>query len=111
MKEGDVVLTRFVQADGTTKNRPAIVLRTVPPFADLLVCAVSRQFKHRVPNLDDVILDTDRDFPSSGLAGPSLIRVGFLATLPPAEFLGPIGFVSAERHEGLLHRLADFFAR
>lgn len=31
MKEGDVVLTPIPQADGMIKNRPAIVLREMPP--------------------------------------------------------------------------------
>ncbi len=33
MKEGDVVLTPFQQADGKTKNRPAILLRVMQPSA------------------------------------------------------------------------------
>jgi mRNA interferase MazF len=40
MKEGDVVLTPLVQANGAIKNRPAVVLREMPPFSDLLVCGV-----------------------------------------------------------------------
>jgi mRNA interferase MazF len=43
MKEGDVVLTPIPQADGVIKNRPAIVLRTMPPYRDFLVCGVSTQ--------------------------------------------------------------------
>jgi len=31
MNEGEVVLTPLPQADGQVKNRPAIVLRTMPP--------------------------------------------------------------------------------
>ena len=43
MKEGDVVLVPLPQADHRVKNRPAIVLRTLPPHGDLLVCGVSTQ--------------------------------------------------------------------
>jgi len=43
MKEGDVVLAPFPQADGRIKNRPGVVLREVPPFGDLLICGVSAQ--------------------------------------------------------------------
>jgi len=32
MKEGDVVIVPMPQADGMSKNRPAIVLREMPPF-------------------------------------------------------------------------------
>ncbi len=108
MKEGDVVLTAFRQADGKTKNRPAVVLRVMPPFGDLLVCGVSRQLRHRVLDFDEVIASTDSDFASSGLVEESLIRLGFLALLPVSEFLGDIGSISPERHHQLLRRLASY---
>lgn len=46
MKEGDVVIVAMPQADGTTKNRPAIVLREMPPFKDMLICGVSTQLNY-----------------------------------------------------------------
>ena len=52
MKEGYVVLTPFRQTDGKTKNRPAIVLRVMPPFGDLLICGISRQLRHRVTGVN-----------------------------------------------------------
>ena len=107
MKEGDVVLTPFPQADGKTKNRPAIVLRVMPPFGDLLVCGVSRQLHQRVADFDEIISNTDADFNSSGLVDTSLIRLGFLSLLPASEFLGDIGSISTERHHRLLRRLAS----
>ena len=108
MREGDVVLTAFVQKDGQIKNRPAIVLRAMRPFGDLLVCGVSRQLRHRVADFDEIIAPADADFASSGLADTSLIRLGFLALLPAAEFLGDIGSISPERHKRLLRRLANY---
>ncbi len=108
MKEGDVVLTPFPQADGKNKNRPAIVLRVMPPFGDLLVCGISRQLRHRVADFDEVIAITDADFDSSRLMDTSLIRLGFLALLPASEFLGDIGSISTERHHRLLRRLASY---
>ena len=108
MREGDVVLTAFVQKDGQIKNRPAIVLRAMRPFGDLLVCGVSRQLRHRVADFDEIISPADADFASSGLADTSLIRLGFLALLPAAEFLGDIGSISSERHIRLLRRLANY---
>ena len=41
MKEGDVIIVPMPQADGAVKNRPAVVLREMPPFRDVLVCGVS----------------------------------------------------------------------
>jgi mRNA interferase MazF len=108
MNEGDVVLTPIPQADGRVKNRPAVVLRIMPPFDDLLVCGISRQLRHRVPDFDGVLDRTDADFSSSGLMETSLIRLGFLALLPASEFLGAIGSISPERHHRLLHRLASY---
>lgn len=108
MKEGDVVLTTFQQANGKNKNRPAIVLRVMRPFGDLLICGISRQLRHCVLDFDEIIASTDSDFASSGLADTSLIRLGFLALLPAAEFLGDIGSISPERHSRLLHRLAGY---
>jgi mRNA interferase MazF len=43
VKEGDVILTQIPQSDGTLKSRPALVLRELPPFRDLLVCGISTQ--------------------------------------------------------------------
>ena len=108
MREGDVVLSPFPQADGRTKNRPAVVLRIMPPFGDVLVCGVSRQLRHRVADFDEVITRTDADFTSSGLVDTSLIRLGFLSLLPASEFLGDIGSISTERHYRLLRRLAIY---
>lgn len=94
--------------DGRTKNRPAIFLRALPPFGDMLVCGVSRQLRHRVADFDEIIAATDADFIASGLLDASLIRLGFLALLPAAEFLGEIGSIAAARHRRLLRRLASF---
>ena len=108
MKEGDVVLSPFPQADGKTKNRPAVVLRIMPRFGDLLVCGISRQLRQQVEDFDEIIRITDDDFTSSGLLDTSLIRLGFLALLPSSEFLGDIGSISTARHRRLLRRLADY---
>ena len=108
MNEGDVVLTPFPQADGKTKNRPAIILRIMPPFDDLLVCGISRQLRHCVPEFDEIMASTDADFAASGLADTSLIRLGFLSLLPAAEFLGDIGSMAPERHRRLVRRLAKY---
>lgn len=43
MKEADVVLTPVPQADGAIKNRPAVILREMPPYKDFLICGVSTQ--------------------------------------------------------------------
>lgn len=101
MKEGDVVLTPIPQADGKVKNRPAIILREMPGYSDVLVCGVSTQLHHYVQGFDEIISPTDTDFASSGLVSASLIRLGFLAVLPRKDIAGSIGSISSERHERL----------
>ena len=108
MTEGDVVLTPVPQANGQIKNRPAIVLREMRPYGDLLVCGVSAQLSQRVPSFDEVIRPADADFAASGLVSASLIRLGFLAIVPRRSVAGSIGAISPERHKRLLKTLSDY---
>ena len=111
MKEGDVVLTPVPQADGVIKNRPAIILRRLPPYQDFLVCGVSTQLHQKVGDFDEVISPDDADFASSGLKSESLIRLGFLAVLPGSRIIGTIGSISSERHKRLLKTLSDYLVK
>jgi len=81
MNQGDVILTPVPQADGNLKNRPAIFLREMPPYRDVLACGVSTQLHQEVKGFDEVIRSTDSDFIATGLKTDSLIRLGFLAVL------------------------------
>ncbi len=106
MKEGDVVLTPVPQADGQIKNRPALFLRAMPPFNDALVCGISTQLQQQVAGFDQVVRRQDADFPNSGLATDSLIRLGFLALIPQKKIIGSIGAIAADRHQQLLKNLS-----
>src|ERR1043165_284089 len=108
MKEGDVVLTPIPQADGVIKNRPAIILREMPPYRDFLVCGLSTQVDKEVKGFDEVIADTDEDFQSSGLRTSSLVRLGFLGLLPSRRIISAIGSISSTRHGKLLKTLSDY---
>ncbi len=108
MQEADVVLTPVPQANGAIKNRPAIILREMPPYKDLLVCGISTQLHQRVPGFDEIISPSDTDFVASGLRAESLIRLGFLAVLPRLNIIGSIGSISSERHHRLLKTLSDY---
>ena len=108
MKEGDVILTPILQADDIAKNRPALILRELPPYRDLLVCGISTQIHQAVRGFDEVVARTDSDFLGSGLVTDSVVRLGFLAVLPRRRIAGTIGRVSAERHERLLRRLSTY---
>ena len=102
-----MVLTPLPQADGQMKNRPAIILREMPPYGDFLVCGVSTQLHQQVAGFDDPIGPGDADFAASGLKAASLIRLGFLAVLPEASLVGAIGSIEAVRHMRLLERLSN----
>jgi mRNA interferase MazF len=107
MKEGDVVIVAMPQADGTTKNRPAIILRKMPPFQDMLVCGVSTQIHQEVKDFDETIGPADGDFVGSSLVGKSLIRLGFLTVVPQSHIAGSIGSISSIRHKRLLEKLSN----
>jgi mRNA interferase MazF len=111
MNEGDVILTPIPQADGNVKNRPAVALREMPLYGDMLVCGVSTQLHHYVQGFDEIIALTDADFTSSGLVATSLIRLGFLAVLPRQNIAGAIGSIAPERHRRLLEALSNYLLR
>jgi hypothetical protein len=73
MKESDVILTQMPQADSNAKHRPAVILREMPPFGDMLVCGVSTNctilFKGltsssplRMPSLRQAVSSQPRSF-------------------------------------------------
>lgn len=111
MREGDIILTSIPQADGQIKNRPALLLRDMPPFQDALVCGISSQLHQEVKGFDEVVAIDDADFQSSGLVVESLIRLGFLAIIPRAKILGSIGAISKERHKQLLRNLSEYLLK
>ena len=106
MKEGDIILSPLVQADGVLKNRPVVLLRELPPFGDYLVCGISTQLHQAVPEFDEVVSNEDSDFNTSGLFTASVIRLSFLALLPRKKIIGSIGAIAHERHQRLLTNLS-----
>jgi len=108
MTEGKVVLTRLTQADGQIKTRPALVLRVMPRFGDLLVCGFSTQLNQQIAGFDEIISPSNPDFVLTGLTTTSLIRLGYLALRPQNKVSGTIGAVSPERHARLLRRLSQY---
>jgi mRNA interferase MazF len=96
---------------GGSKPRPAIVLREMPPFRDLLVCGVSTQLHQAVHGFDEVIAATHGDFASSGLHATSLIRLGFLQVTARRDIAGTIESISSARHRRLLQTLSDYLVQ
>jgi len=106
MKEGDIALASLPQADGAFKLRPALLLRSMPPFGDWLVCGISTQLRQEVSGFDELLDLAHADFAASGLKAPSLIRLGFLNVISTKRLLGIIGAVSPERHQRLVQKLS-----
>ena len=106
MKPGTVVLAQLQQSDGLLKTRPVVVLASMPPFGDLLVCAVSSKLQHECREFDDIVKPDDGDFRESGLKVVSLIRLGMVATIPATVVLGALGSISSDRLDRLRFRLA-----
>jgi len=106
MNEGAIALARVQQADGQFKLRPVLLLRLMPPHGDWLVCGISSQLHQEVVGFDHVLAIADPDFALSGLKASSVIRLGFLATLPNSAFAGRLGAVTPQLLPQLRHRLA-----
>ena len=106
-----MVIVPLPQADGMLKNRPAVVLREMPPFGDPLVCGLSTQIRQGTRDFDEVISPRDADFRATGLKEESLVRLGFLVVIPRNQIAGAIGSISSERHKRLLERLSNYLLR
>jgi mRNA interferase MazF len=77
MKESNIILTIVAQADRQQKNRPALILKELPKYGDLLVCGISTQFQHYTPDFDEIIRAEHNDFVLSfNSSSPALYRFG-----------------------------------
>ena len=64
--------------------------------------------RQQVKDFDELISPDDDDFPLSGLVATSLVRLGFLVSVPRDRITGTIGAISSERHKRLLKKLSDY---
>ena len=107
MKPGDLVRWAFPQADGVTKQRPAILLVRLSPFGDWLICAVSTSLGQYVETMDLMVDEGHPDFVTMRLPKPSLIRTGMLDTIPTKSIKDVIGRVGATTVRTLRTNLAQ----
>lgn len=112
-KAGCVSLIRFPRTDlAEGKHRPVLLLKKMPgPFSDWLICAITSQLRHAVPNWDEIIKPEDADHRNSGLKVPSLIRIGKLATVEEQVLEGVLGEISAERLTAIQLKISDYLER
>jgi mRNA interferase MazF len=99
IQEGQIVLFSFPQTDQAAgKLRPALVLRSLPGgHNDWLICMISTQLHQRVPELDEVVSETDPDFLQTGLKTASLVRVTRIAIVSADILRGAIGKLASGR--------------
>jgi len=66
---GQIVLFRFPHTDlEEGKLRPALLLGQLPgEYDDWLICMISSQIRHYLPDFDEIVREDDSDFTSSGL--------------------------------------------
>jgi len=89
------------------KLRPVLVLAELPsPFEDCLVCGISSQLRHEMPDWDERLTPADADFATSGLKVPSVIRLNWLAAINSRTSVGTLGSVASDRRARLRQRLA-----
>jgi mRNA interferase MazF len=110
---GQIILFRFPQTDlEEGKFRAALLLGKLPgDYDDWLICMISSQTRHFIPQFDEMIQEQDGDFAQSGLKGVSVIRVGRLAVVEGRVLLGGIGHILPEPLEQIKNQLAVFVAQ
>jgi mRNA interferase MazF len=110
---GQIILFRFPQAElEEGKLRPALLLGKLPGgYDDWLICMISSQIRHYIPQFDELIQEHDSDFAQSGLKVASVIRVGRLAVVEGKVLLGATGQISPERLQRIKNHLAEWIAR
>ncbi|MEI6090277.1 MAG: type II toxin-antitoxin system PemK/MazF family toxin [bacterium] len=111
MKEGEIILASIITSDGMFKKRPALILKILPKYGDLLLCGVSTQIHQYITDFDMLIEEKSLDFSNSGLIKESLIRLGYLSVIPSNFIEGKLGFISKENHKILIKRLCDYLSK
>jgi mRNA interferase MazF len=107
MKPGYIVLTTIPQ-DDQQKIRPVLILKILPKYNDLLVCAVSSQLKQHISGFDLLLNDKHDAFAVSGLKVSSIFRLSNLAVLAEDDVIGSIGYLRKDLHLILLKTLANY---
>ena len=75
LAEGSIILVDFLQSDGAVKKRPAVIIRRLPPFDDLLLSGISTQLHQAIAGFDIVLRRDHPDFRASGLRASSVVRL------------------------------------
>ncbi|MCO6481369.1 MAG: type II toxin-antitoxin system PemK/MazF family toxin [Flavobacteriales bacterium] len=93
MEAGDVVRTALPQADMARKPRPAILIKSCPPFNDWLVIGISSHVELAVAGLDVILGPEHPSFQRTGLSYAGVARLSFAHIIPRKHIEGVIGKV------------------
>jgi len=109
-KAGQVAILQFPKADlAQGKPRPVLLVTPVPgPYDDWLVCMIFTQLQQAVEGFDEVIDQSQSDFPGSGLRVASVVRVARLAVASAELLVGAIGEIGPERLQRIQQKLASW---
>lgn len=110
MKAGDIVIAILPQ-DGLQKRRPVLILKVLPRYNDLLVCAVSSQLYQYTDGLDIILESTHPAFTESGLNRTSVFRITNIATLSQEDVEGTVGCLQHELFRNVIENLTGFLGR
>ena len=110
---GQIVLFRFPYTDlEEGRLRPALLLGKLPgDHDDWLICMISSQIRHYIPDFDEIVREDDADFGESSLKVSSVIRVGRLAVVGGEILLGAMGQVAPDRLQRIKRHLAEWLLR
>lgn len=108
--EGDIVLIRYPNTDGSQgKRRPAVLVKRVGNnFGDWIVCMVSTRLHQCIEGLEVVITAEEPDFSATGLRADSLLRTSRLAVVSESIFELELGKLSPQRLREVKERLANW---
>jgi mRNA interferase MazF len=112
LRQGDVVLVPFPFADLTgQKVRPAVTVSANPQGPELIVAFITSVLTNRSPRGAEVeLLNSDPEFPSTGLKVDSLIRLDKVVTLSTSVIqrrLGTSGPATQRKISAMLRRSFD----
>jgi mRNA interferase MazF len=107
MNPGDIVLT-IIPQDGQQKRRPVLILKRLPVYNDLLVCAISSRLHQYVDGLDVIIQENSESFANSGLTKTSVVRSSNIATLTEEDIEGELGTLTPELFHRVINNLTTF---
>jgi hypothetical protein len=108
MEAGDVVRAALPQADRGRKPRPAILIKSFPPFEDWLVVGISSHIELAVEDLDIMIGPEHPSFRTTGLNYAGLARLSFAHIIPGKHIEGVISRVDKETLDLIKQRFTAY---